>query len=156
MRAAPFAIGFTGAALAGCGGASGERYVATANENLLVVVEDVVRGHGGAPSTATVHYILAAPQPLEEEQDGGRLVQRMTYKSQFDCDANAWGSGSRSYTFEDGGTVEATEPVAALQSAAPESVAGHIVATVCDPAISRAAGSRRSVEELEKRYRAAR
>lgn len=148
-------IGLSFLALVGCGEASGDRYVATANDNILVVLEDVVRDDGGSLSTATVHYILAAPQPLEEGRAAGRQVQRMTYKSQFDCPQRTWGSISRSYTFEDGGTLSETESATALQPAEPDSVAGQIIATVCDPATAQAARNHRSLESLEQRYRAA-
>lgn len=142
-------------ALAGCGEVGDDRYVATANDDVLVVLEDVARGDGGALSTATVHYILAAPQPLEEGQAAGRKVQRMTYQSGFDCSQKTWGSMSRSYTFEDGRTLNETESATALRPAAPDSVAGHIIATVCDPATAQAARNQRSLETLEQRYRAA-
>ncbi|MDI1328315.1 MAG: hypothetical protein PSV23_16095 [Brevundimonas sp.] len=148
-------IGLSVLALVGCSGDAGDRYVVTANDDILVVLEDVVRGDGGALSTATVHYILAVPQPLEEGQTAGRHIQRMTYRSRFDCPQRTWGSISRSYTFEDGGTVSETESVTALQPAAPDSVAGQIIATVCDPATAQAARNHRSLERLEQRYRAA-
>lgn len=153
MRRQAILIGLSGLALVGCGEAGGNRYVATANDDILVVLEDVVRGDGSSLSTATVHYILAAPQPLEEGEPAGRHVQRMTYKSQFDCSEKTWGSISRSYMFEDGGTVSETESATGLQPAAPDSVADHIIATVCDPATAQSARNRRSLESLEQRYR---
>jgi hypothetical protein len=92
---------------------------------------------------------------LEEGESAGRHVQRMTYKSQFDCSDKTWGSISRSYMFEDGGTLSETESATGLRPAAPDSVADHIIATVCDPATAQAARNHRSLERIEQRYRAA-
>jgi len=155
MRWEAAAIGLSGLALTGCGDAAGGSYVATANDDVLVVLEDVVHGDSSAVSTATVHYVLAAPQPLDARDPQGPLVRSMTYQSRFDCTARAWGSLSQTFTFQDGATLDSHEPEPELRTAAPDSVAGQIIATVCDPAKAQAARNHRSLEALEKRYRAA-
>lgn len=46
-RQSALLIGLSILALAGCGEVGDDRYVATANDDVLVVLEDVARGDGG-------------------------------------------------------------------------------------------------------------
>lgn len=139
--------------LSACDGAGAGRYIATANDDVLVVVEKVVDGPTEGVKTATAHYVLAKSQVLDPRDARQRLVTRMTYEARFDCRAGAWAATHRRYEFQDGGALDEAEPAAGLERASPQSVAGHIVATVCDPQTAKSARTGRSLEALETRYR---
>lgn len=141
------------AGLAACDGAGGARYIATANDDVLVVVDKVVDGPTEGMKTAMAHYVLAKPQVLDPRDARQRLVTRMTYETRFDCRAGAWAATSRRYEFQDGVALDEAEPAASLERASPESVAGHIVATVCDSQTAQTARTGKSLEALESRYR---
>jgi|GEM_PF-6483881 len=144
-------VGLTGCAIAG-----GDRYIATANEDLLVVVAEVVDGPLAGGKSATAYYILACPQAVDAAEAYGRRVTRMTYRPRFDCRAGAWAAINRRYEFEDGSALDASEPEAGFEGAVSGSVAGRIIATVCDPKTARDARTGRSLDALERRYRGAR
>lgn len=129
------------AALAGCS----ERYVTTANETVLVVVDDV--RDNARLKTAQVHFTFAKPQPLNET--GSEQVVAMRYEAAFDCGRQTWGKSAQHTTMQSGQITSLQSPTVTLEAATPGSLGASVVAAVCDPA---ARSTRRLLPAIQKDY----
>ena len=130
--------------LAGCS----ERYIVAANDQVMVVVDDLEPGDD--QSSAKVHYVMAAPQPLSEE--GGSSVTSMTYEASFRCVDRSWGHTSQSLTTENGETITREELRPKMEKPTIGSLAEDVVKVVCDPDARSNAATRRPVISLRKDY----
>ncbi len=126
--------------LAGCS----ERYITTADDTVLVVVDRVV---GKNPKTAQVHFTFAEPQSLDEA--GSEQVVAMEYEAVFDCDKKIWGQSAQHLTTQSGETVSHLFPTPTLEAATPDSIAASILASVCNPG---GPSSRRPLTAIQKDY----
>lgn len=131
-------------ALAGCS----ERYVTTANETVLVVV-DGVRDREPL-KTAQVHFTFAKPQPLNET--GSEQVVAMKYEAAFDCGQQTWGKSAEHLTTQSGRTISQQSPTVSLEQATPGSLGASVVAAVCDPAARSNSSTGRLLPAIQKDY----
>jgi len=133
-------------ALGGCS----ERIIASANDEVLVVVEDVRRQ---APlATATVHYVIARPQPLSDDAPAAERVMRMRYEAEFDCSGLAWGERVQELTMVGGQVLTNQTPEPVLRRPSSGSVGESALKAVCDPDFYGTRGSRRPLRSIEKDY----
>jgi hypothetical protein len=139
LTAATFAL-----LLAGCS----ERYIVAANDQVMVVVDDLKPGDDA--SSAKVHYVMAAPQPLSD-LDRARATA-MTYDASFRCADRSWGHTAQRLTMESGETITREEVEPAMEKPTTGSLAEDIVTVVCDPAARSEAATRRTVTSLRKDY----
>lgn len=145
MRAVPV----IGAALllAGCS----ERVIATANDHVLVVAENLK--HSEARSTAELYYLLARPTPLSDApEDAGALVTSMRYEAVFDCESGAWGSQVHDVILADGRTISDKTPEPNLVKPSAGSVGEDVLTSVCDSARRATRATRRARASIEKDY----
>ena len=131
-------------------GGCSERVIATANEDVLVVVEAVQRGTPLA--TATVHYLMASPQPLSDDGPATERVVRMRYEAEFDCSRLTWGERVQELTMVDGQVLTNRTPDPVLERPSPGSVGESALKAVCDPDFHGTHGTRRPLRSIEKDY----
>lgn len=133
-------------ALGGCS----ERVIATANDEVLVVVEDIQRD--GPVATATVHYVMASPQPLSDDAAPAERVVRMRYEARFDCSRLLWGEQVQELTMIDGRVLTNGTPEPVFRKPSPGSVGESALSAVCDRDFYSMRGSRRPLRSIEKDY----
>jgi hypothetical protein len=134
------------ALLSGCS----ERVIATANDDLLIVVEDIERSTPLA--TATVHYVMSSPQPLSGDSGPAGRVVRMRQEGRFDCAGRRWGESLQELTMLDGQTLTNQTPEPVLRAASSGSIGESALRAVCDQAFYGARASRRPLRSIEKDY----
>ncbi len=132
--------------LAGCS----ERVIATANDDMLIVVEDIERATPLA--TATVHYVMSSPRPLADDSGPDERVVRMRKEGRFDCAGSRWGESLQELTLLDGQTLTTRTPEPALRAASSGSIGESALKAVCDQNFYGARASRRSLRSIEKDY----
>ena len=131
--------------------ACSERVVAVANDQVLIVVEDI--DQGATPRRAEVHYLLARPAPLSDEaEDAGKLVSRMRYEAIFDCETGARGDHLHELVLADGQVISNATPRPAMERPSPGSIGESALKAVCDPAFRTSHVSRRPLSAIQKSY----
>lgn len=137
----------TALTLGGCS----ERVVATANDTVLIIAEDIDRT--AAIPTASLHYLLATPMPISDEaEDAQNLVRSMRYEAVFDCARRAWGSRVHELTMADGRVTATRTPEPRYEPFAKGSTGELAFLAVCDPAFATAHSTRRPRRSIEKDY----
>lgn len=131
-------------------GACSERWIASAGENSMVVVDDVVRA--GDSVAATAIHIL--PKDRYRPIDGKAPMARMDDHLEFDCRTGRFASRGQRFTLADGEVMDL--PANGLEWIKPRehSVSASIVGVVCDPEKAKAASTRNSLKTAIRRYRA--
>jgi hypothetical protein len=131
-------------------GSCSERVIATANDEMLVVVEDIQRD---APlATASIHYVMASPQPLSNDAGPAERVVRMRQEARFDCDRLRWGERVQELTMLDGQVLTYETPNPVLQTPSSGSIGESAMKAVCDQGFYSTRGSRRPLRSIEKDY----
>jgi hypothetical protein len=148
MRPAPLlsASLAAGLLLVGCS----ERVIATVNDDMLIVVDDIDRATPLA--TATVHYVMSRPQPLSDDAGPDERVVRMRQEGRFDCAGHRWGETLQELTLLDGRTLTNRSPQPVLRAPSSGSIGESALKAVCDQDFYGSHASRRPLRSIEKDY----
>jgi hypothetical protein len=130
-------------------GACSERVIASAGDDVLVVIENIERGP--PTSTADVHYVFARPQAMSDEAGAPRAI-RMRYEASFDCTRRAWGHHLQELTLANGESVTSRKPEPDLQSPSPDSIGASVLRAVCDPDFYGSRATKRPLKSIERDY----
>jgi len=147
MRPAPLlSASLLALLLAGCS----ERVIATANDEMLVVVDDIERATPLA--SATVHYVMSAPQPLSNDSGPEERVVRMRKEGRFDCTGRRWGETFQELTMADSRTLTTRRPRPALRAPSSGSIGEYALKAVCDQEFYGSRVSRRAMVSIVEDY----
>jgi hypothetical protein len=131
-------------------GGCSDRVIAAANDDVLVVVDDI---ETATPvSRATVHYVLARPQPLSDDAAPTGLVARMRYEAEFNCADMSRADRVHETTMVNGQTITNRVPVSNFKPASPDSLGATVIRSVCEPAFREDNKTGRPLRSIERDY----
>lgn len=129
-------------------GACSERYIVAANDEVLVVMEDLSTQNG--LKTATVHYTPAKPVALGDRRNSMMVATKV--EATFNCSDGTLGQNAMHIVTADGETTEQRYPAPTMEQPRPGSMTASVYRVACEDDARASASVRRSLATLQKAY----